>query len=65
MDPSVNPSHIMQVGSGFWASKVLLSAVEFEVFTHLGDGPKTGLELQDALGLHPRGHGISLIHWWR
>ncbi|MCZ6704298.1 MAG: methyltransferase [Bacteroidetes bacterium] len=54
MDPSVNPSHIMQIGSGFWASKVLLSAVEFEVFTHLGGGPKTGLELQDALELHPR-----------
>ena len=51
----VAPDHIMQIGMGFWASKVLLSAVELGVFTHLADGPKTGLELERALGLHPRG----------
>ena len=29
----VDPSQIMQVGMGFWASKTLLSAVELELFT--------------------------------
>ena len=32
----LDPSHIMQVGMGFWASKTVLSAVELELFTHLG-----------------------------
>ncbi len=31
------PSHILEVGFGFWTSKALLSAVELEVFTRLGD----------------------------
>ena len=34
----LNPSHIMQVGMGFWPSKTLLSAVELELFTDLGAG---------------------------
>jgi hypothetical protein len=49
-----DPSHIMQVGMGFWASKTVLSAVELELFTHLGDESLTGEELGDRLGLHPR-----------
>ena len=36
MSEQVDPSHIMQVGMGFWASKTLLSAVELELFTELG-----------------------------
>jgi precorrin-6B methylase 2 len=51
----VDPSHIMQVGMGFFASKTLLSAVELEVFTHLSSGPLTGEEIGKRLGLHPRG----------
>ncbi|MDX6718722.1 MAG: hypothetical protein QOJ63_976 [Solirubrobacteraceae bacterium] len=53
----LDPSHIMQVGTGFWASKTLLSAVELEVFTELGDDAITGAELGDRLGLHPRAVG--------
>lgn len=34
MQPSFE--HILQIGLGFWASKVLLSAVEMGVFTELG-----------------------------
>jgi SAM-dependent methyltransferase len=49
-----DPSHIMQIGSGFWPSKVLLSAVELELFTHLGSASLTGQEIADELGLHPR-----------
>jgi predicted O-methyltransferase YrrM len=52
---AVASDHIMQVGMGFWGSKVLLSAVELGVFTHLGDGPKTARELERAMALHPRG----------
>ena len=50
----LNPSHIMQVGTGFWASKVLLSAVELELFGQLGDEAMTGEEIGERLGLHPR-----------
>ena len=44
----------MQVGSGFWASKTLLSAVEMGVFTELVDGPLEFYRLATRLGLHPR-----------
>src|SRR5687767_15794993 len=50
-----DPSHIMQVGMGFWPSKILLSAVELELFTHLGAESRTGAEIGAQLGLHPRG----------
>ena len=49
-----DPSHIMQVGMGFWASKTVLSAVELELFTELGAGALSGEELGELLGLHPR-----------
>jgi hypothetical protein len=48
------PDQILQVGMGFFASKALLSAVELGVFTTLADGGKSGAELQQDLGLHPR-----------
>lgn len=44
----------MQVGMGFWASKTLLTAVNMNLFTHLGKGPKSGKQIQDILGLHNR-----------
>jgi hypothetical protein len=50
----LDPSQIMQVGMGFFASKTLLSAVELELFTQLGDGPLTGEEIGQRLDLHPR-----------
>ena len=49
-----DPSHIMQVGMGFWPLKTLLSAVELELFTHLGGESLTGEEIGKRLGLHPR-----------
>ena len=51
----LDPSHIMQVGMGFWPSKTVLSAVELELFTHLGAEAMTGEEIGERLGLHPRG----------
>jgi hypothetical protein len=50
----VNPSQIMQIGMGFWASKTLLSAVELELFTRLGAEAMTAPQIADALELHPR-----------
>ncbi len=50
----LDPSHIMQVGAGFWASKTLLSAVELELFTQLGADSMTGAEVGERLGVHPR-----------
>ncbi len=44
----------MQVGMGFFASKTLLSAVELQLFTQLGDGALSGPEIGQRLGLHPR-----------
>jgi hypothetical protein len=54
MSQEVDPSHIMQVGMGFFASKTLLSAVELELFSRLGSDGMTGSEIGEALGLHAR-----------
>ena len=51
----LDPTHILQVGMGFWPSKTVLSAVELELFTQLGSESMTGEEIGDRLGLHPRG----------
>ena len=55
MNEQLDPSHIMQTATAFWASKVLLTAVEFDLFTTLGEGAMTASELGKALGLHIRG----------
>jgi hypothetical protein len=44
----------MEVGMAFWPAKVLLSAIELQLFTELGPRSLTGTELQAALRLHPR-----------
>jgi len=54
LDGDPSPARILEVGMGFFASKTLLSAVELGLFSTLADGPKTGAEIEDALGLHPR-----------
>jgi hypothetical protein len=46
---------IFQLGTAFWGSKTLLSAVELKLFGVLSDaGPLDGEELRQKLGLHPR-----------
>jgi SAM-dependent methyltransferase len=47
-------SRILEIGMGFQSSKTLLSAVELRLFTVLADGPLTGDQIGDRLGLHPR-----------
>ena len=51
----VNPSKIMQIGLGFWASKSLLTAVNMRLFTHLANGELSGQDIKKKLGLHNRG----------
>ena len=53
--PQLDPSPILQTAFAFWSSKVLLTAVEFGVFTKLGDRQLTGAALGAEIGLHPRG----------
>jgi hypothetical protein len=52
--PELDPSHIMQVGMGFFASKTLLSAVELGLFTALAKRKMTGAEIAAALDLDAR-----------
>ena len=51
---ALTPQRILDVGMGFWPAKVLLSAVELDVFSALGASSRTAEELRAALGLHPR-----------
>lgn len=50
-----SPDKIMQVGMGFWASKTLLTAVHFNLFTILAVRPLSGNEIKQKLGLNERG----------
>jgi hypothetical protein len=51
---AATPEYIMQVGTGFWASKTLLSAVELGVFSTLAEAPADLATLQRKLALHQR-----------
>lgn len=55
MTDHLDPGYILQTATAFWASKVLLTAVELDLFTVLGDGSMTAAELGEELELHPRG----------
>src|SRR6187401_2639762 len=52
--PSVSPDAILKAAFSFWSSKVLLTAVEFGLFTKLADRRLTGAQLGAELQLHPR-----------
>ncbi|MFH1725420.1 MAG: methyltransferase [Elusimicrobiota bacterium] len=54
-EPSLSPEHLLQIGMGFWASKVLLAAVKLDLFSVLGPVSMKAEKIQDRLGLHPRG----------
>lgn len=54
MLPAPDVAPILQTAFSFWSSKVLLTAVELEVFTRLGERRVRGPELGAELGLHPR-----------
>lgn len=47
-----SPASIMQIGSGFWASKILLSAIHFQLFTKLAEKKKmSGQQIKTLLNL--------------
>src|SRR5258708_8475515 len=50
----LDPSHVLEVGTGFWPSKTLLSAVELDLFSLLGAESMSGEEVGARLALHPR-----------
>ena len=54
-EDQINPSKIMQIGMGFWASKILLTAVNMELFTYLAQGELGGQDIKEKLKLHDRG----------
>ena len=54
MNEQPTPEKILQTGLAFWASKILLSAIEMGVFTELASGPQPFDALSGRLGLHPR-----------
>jgi len=55
MNPPPNPSSILQTAFGFWDSKVLLTAVEVNLFTKLAGRRLTGTELgQECNSTHAR-----------
>ena len=54
MTALLTPAKILELGSAFWASKTLLSAVELGLFTELADGPLDAEALRRRLQLHPR-----------
>jgi len=53
MEQNVNhptPENIMKIGTGFWASKILLSAVKFQIFTLLAENKSmSGIEIKTHL----------------
>lgn len=55
VDSSVSPERLIQLGLGFFVSKVLLSALKFDLFTVLDNAPLTASDIQSQLALHPRG----------
>jgi hypothetical protein len=54
MTDELSHDRIMQLATGFWASKTLLSAVELGLFSALAEGPLDLAALTARLGLHPR-----------
>jgi hypothetical protein len=55
MNTTLDPSHILKTGFGFWNAKVLLTAVEMGLFTKLFNQRISGVELGAELKLHNRG----------
>lgn len=48
-----SPENIMKIGTGFWASKVLLAAVNFELFTLLAEKKSmSAQQIKQALSLN-------------
>ncbi len=53
--PQPNPYEYLRLGTAFCGAKVLLSALELDLFTLLCDDAATEPQIRRQLGLHPRG----------
>jgi hypothetical protein len=53
--PVLTPTEINRLGTAFCTAKILMSALELGLFTELANGPMTETELQQVVGLNPRG----------
>ncbi len=53
--PATDPATLMQIQFSFAASRILLTALELDVFYPLASGTKTAAELVDATGCSARG----------
>lgn len=51
---TLSPDRLLQLGTGFWAPRVFLSAVELGLFTVLAKGPLKEESLRERLTLHER-----------
>lgn len=51
----INPAKIMQIGLGFWASKIVLTAVSLGLFTRLANKELSAEAIRKDFGLHQRG----------
>ena len=51
----LSPDRIIETGLAFWTSKVLLSALELDLFSELGQQPGNLNEISQRVGLHARG----------
>jgi precorrin-6B methylase 2 len=54
MSQELTPDRLMTTAFAFGASKVLMTAVEFGLFTELAKGPKDLAQIIEKLKLHPR-----------
>src|SRR5262245_14793624 len=50
----VDPQRVLQLGMGFWSSRVVLTAVEMGLFTELAKRPRPLQEVIDHFGWHSR-----------
>jgi hypothetical protein len=53
-DIAVTPDRLFSIGSGYRRAKVLLSAIELDLFTLLARQPRKAEDLAPTLGVHPR-----------
>ncbi|EIV96266.1 methyltransferase [Frankia sp. QA3] len=60
-ESAVHPGSIMGVMAGYWQTRILLAAVEHDVFTRLSGRTATSAELADDLGLVPVGTRDLLV----
>src|SRR5262245_58921920 len=51
---ALSPEGILHLGTGFWASRTLLSAIELGLFSEPAKGPRDAAALQQHFGLHER-----------